>query len=988
MVLKRTGMIFRNRTISLFISVSLGLMTFTVTGVKADEPTKFLKGDSAAGFVLNNIDYSDIRGLQPWSAPAIYETGALDIMKGYGSQIFAKDDTVSREQAIAIALRLAGREADAKLAAETLDSTRTLANKIKDPLLYWSLGYLKIASDDGLIPKEEYQAAVDSNGKQGFDGQAPAQRQEMAYWTAKALKLPPKYDEQAILNNFKDWKQCDADKVAYIEATLQNRIMNGDGYGSFLPNGSLTREQAAQIAKNAESYVLPAMKYTKASGTIEKLVPTTKVQNGQKINSVDFYIRNIDGSLSSINSGFSANPWNYQKGELNGVPQDVNGSDLVVYKNENIGGAGALASGDRIEYIFDANGIVKFVNVVSSNLDTQYLVGQLKGIDSKGFTASLDTFFKSESSDINLIQQYGNLSSPYKMKQTFPYSNDAKFINDGINVAPSQLKENDFVVVTVVNDIIKKVQKFNSVYKAGETGVINGTVQDNNPSLGYITLYGQDGSGVGANSITSDILRNYNYGSLNGVEIYKDHVKASPKDIFPGDTVFLRLNSDGRVAQISAASNYTIKYATVLNLNNTTIGIKFDDGAQQVLTTDPDTRWFGADGSVEKDSIKEGDSVMLTLGISPSGTKVFEVRSSNIYSPVKNTYKASFENYQSDTSNIFLSDVKTLGKNSFDWVSDRGIKKVPLSNGCKVFVDGRQILLKDLAQVKAFSVAYVVTKSDFGDNEKAIVISINTQQLAQMPIYNDDLMKIDTLNGVLSLRNSQINLPYKDETIFIKDGRLVGFNALELEDALNVASGYYKGTNGAYAAIVIAGEAVNSDYFEIYRGRINEINDGTNFNVQSYSLFEGYDFKFYNTGKSFDITSRTRLLDVAGLVSMRNFTGGVSSVYNGKSVYVVAKNGEAVLISTAPFANMYNYKAEITKASSSTLELKSGRIFNLNTYEWSESPVYIVNLLKNTIIIKGDKVIKAEELTKGDQIKLLKDSYTTTGNAYIVVVEG
>lgn len=235
------------KTISLFISLSIGFSS--VTAVYADDPTKFLKGDSAANFVINNIDYLDIKGMQPWSAPAIYETGALDIMKGYGSKLFAKDDVVTREQAIAIAVRLGGKEADAKTAAETLDAARLPQDKIKEPFLYWSLGYLKVASDDGLITPEEYQNALASNGKQGFDGQAPAQRQEMAFWIAKSLKLTPVYNEQAILNNFNDWRETDADKIAYVEATLQSKIMNGDGYGSFLPKGYLTREQAAQIAK-------------------------------------------------------------------------------------------------------------------------------------------------------------------------------------------------------------------------------------------------------------------------------------------------------------------------------------------------------------------------------------------------------------------------------------------------------------------------------------------------------------------------------------------------------------------------------------------------------------------------------------------------------------------------------------------------------------------------------------------------------------------
>lgn len=969
------------RAVSVFLSMSVCCSSLGIINVRADEPTQYLKGDTTADFVLNNIDYIDIRGTQPWSAPAIYETGALNIMKGYGSQLFAKDDVVTREQAIAVAIRLSGNEAKAKQAADTLDAART--NKIKDPILYWSLGYLKIAADNGLITKEEYQASVDSNGAQGFDGQAPVQRQEMAYWIALAMKLTPKYDEQAILNNFNDWRQCDPGKIAYIEATLQNRIMNGDDNGSFLPKGAVTREQAAQIAKNAENSLLPIMKLTKKTGTIENMKPEIKTANGVKINSVDFYIRNLDGSLSSILSSFSANSWDYKNQELNGIPTDSNNADLVVYKDGNVGGAGLLSAGDRIEYIYDAAGIVKYVNVVSNNSNTKYLVGQLKSISTASNTVSVDSFFQSETSDIDLTSQYASLNTS-GILQTYSYSRDAKFILDGISVDPSKLTSNDFVIVTVVNDTVTKVQKYKPVYRPGENGIISGTVQDNNPQLGYITLYAQDGTGVGVNPITSDILRNYNYASINGVEVYRDHREASASDIKPGDTVFLKLDKGGRVSQISAASNYTIRNGVVSSINDSTIGIRFDDGTQQNVQTDSSTQWYGAEGSSGKENVKEGDNVVLTLNINAAGTKAIEVRASNIFSTVNNTYKASLEGFIKDTDSLLISDVKTFTKKSFDWISDTGIKKIKLSDNCKVYMDGVAVSADKLSAADKLSTTYVVTRSAFGDDEQAILIAVNTQQTSNMPIYNDSLMKLDTLNQTVTLQNYQASLPCRDETIIIRDGRLVNFNTLKTDDRINIATGSYKGVNGSYAAIIIAGEPVNTEYFEIYRGTISGINDGSDFTVKSYSQLDDYIFRYYNTPKTFDITSRTKLIGDAGLISMRSFT---NSSYYAKPVFVVSKAGEAVYISTVPYTNINCYKAVVKSVSSSALGVGDGRLFNSDNYEWSQSSLTSVALLSNTIIIKGDKIVKPEELSKGDKIKLFKQGNTATGSAYIVIVE-
>lgn len=981
MPFKNSGKKYKYKAVSVFLSISVCCSSLGLINVRADDPTQFLKGDATANFVLNNIDYIDIRGSQPWSAPAIYETGALNIMKGYGSQLFAKDDVVTREQAIAIAIRLSGNEAKAKQAADTLDAART--NKIKDPILYWSLGYLKIAADNGLISKTEYQASVNSNGTQGFDGQAPVQRQEMAYWIALAMKLPPKYDDQAILNNFNDWRQCDPEKLAYIEATLQSRIMNGDDNGSFLPRGPVTREQAAQIGKNAESFLLPIMKLTKKSGTIEELKPEIKTVNGVKTNLVNFYVRNLDGSLTSIASSFSANPWDYRNKELTGLPTDSNNAELVVHKDGNVGGASLLTSGDRIEYIYDATGTVKYVNVVSSSSSTKYMVGQLKGIDTKAATVSIDSFFQSETSDIDLSSQYANLNSS-GILQTYSYSRDAKFIVDGISGDPSKLSNNDFVIATVVNDTVTKLQKYNPSYRPGESGIVSGTVQDNNPQLGYITLYGQDGTGVGANPITSDIFRNYNYASLNSVVVYRDHKEATPGDIKPGDTVFLRLDKDGRVTQISAASNYTIKYGVVTSISNSSVGIKFDDGTQQNIETGDSTKWFGADGSSGMENVREGDNVVLTLNISAAGTDAVEVRASNIFSNVNNTYKASLEGYRKDTNSVLISDVKTFTKKSFDWISDIGIKKIKLSDNCKVYIDGIPVSADKLSDTDKLSTTYVVTKNAFGDDEKAILIAVNTQQTSNMPNYNDSLMKLDTLNQTVTLQNYQTSLPVKDETIIIRDNRLVNLNSLKTDDRINIATGSYKGVNGSYAAIIIAGEPVNSGYFEVYRGRIGSINDGTDFTVKSYSQLDDNIFKYYNTPKTFDITSRTRLAGDTGPVAMRSFT---DSSFADIPVFVVSKAGEALYISTVPFNNIYCYKAEITNVSGLALGLKDGRVFNTVTYEWNPSTVSLVTLLNNTIIIKGEKIVKPEELSKGDKIKLFKQGNTATGNAYIVIVE-
>jgi hypothetical protein len=145
---------------------------------------------------------------------------------------FGRTRTLSREEAIAIAYRAAGREADAQKAAEALDNQRKNEDKIKDAVNMWSYGYLDLARTDGLITQQDFQDAQEKD-QSSLDGdafrrQAPVQRQEMAFYLAKVLKLEPVYGQQEIFNSFSDWRNADPAKVPYIEAALWTAMGTSD----------------------------------------------------------------------------------------------------------------------------------------------------------------------------------------------------------------------------------------------------------------------------------------------------------------------------------------------------------------------------------------------------------------------------------------------------------------------------------------------------------------------------------------------------------------------------------------------------------------------------------------------------------------------------------------------------------------------------------------------------------------------------------------
>ncbi|GAE88705.1 S-layer homology domain-containing protein [Acetivibrio straminisolvens] len=160
-----------------------------------EEPEKIYYGLKNASAVLDNINFTDVRNSGTWAKEAIYKAAALDIVKGYGNRVFGRTNYVTKEEAIAIIYRVAGREKDAQLAAEALDIARDIEDKKTYAPSMWSDGYLRLAANEGLISREDLEDAFSAEqselGTGAFLRRAPAQRQEVAYWISKVLGIEP-----------------------------------------------------------------------------------------------------------------------------------------------------------------------------------------------------------------------------------------------------------------------------------------------------------------------------------------------------------------------------------------------------------------------------------------------------------------------------------------------------------------------------------------------------------------------------------------------------------------------------------------------------------------------------------------------------------------------------------------------------------------------------------------------------------------------------
>ncbi|MDP4094130.1 MAG: S-layer homology domain-containing protein [Bacillota bacterium] len=997
--------LYKRRFIGSILAILVALtVAVPYSPVFAETPELSLTGSSNASTVLNNLNYQDVKASNTWAKEAIYESGALDMMKGYGSNTFGLKNTLTKEQAIALAYRLAGREADAQKAAETLDNARAAGDKKINPTSMWSDGYLQLAANEGLISQQDFNDAMAADqtslDASSFHRGAPAQRQEMAFWIAKTLNLSPQYGQQKIFNNYKDWSKADPIKIPYIEAILQNNIMNGDGSGSFYPTQSITREQAAQIIKNASAVAYPLLKYTKLTGSIEDKANSSVASIGGNTGVSVINIRNSNGKLDQLTVQSAGGKSGIN--EETGQPVSGNEKEVVVYRNGQIGKSSLLKVGDKVEYIVASDNSVKFINVISANPGVKYITANIDSVDTTNGMISVTELYSSNYSDDSFSGTGPSVDKSVSGKTaTFVYSNNVSVESGSGKQTITDVQPDTIAELKVQNGIVTAIRLSanNAINK--ETGVVNGIVEENNPQLGYITLFNEDGSGTSPEKQNQLILgRTYNYSTQGGLEVQKNQQPASIEDIETGDSVFLRTDEDGNIVSISAADNYITKYGKVISKRPSTLAVKFDDGSQQVLDVPASITVLSNNRLVGYNSLKDGDRVKLLLNEGTNITDLKEITIEGGEHLITNVYKGVVSYINNTSGNLVMQNLQVLNNGKWVKTDQKGFTNIKLSNECAIYLND---VKKDISSINSYArgnEAYIAVMKDYGGTENALMVSFRNTGDTET-IYNDSVASAVPGSGSFSLNKQYQNISYGPGSIIIKDNRLVSGSSITDEDMAYVIANKrnYAGDNN-YAGVVQIGQRSGSNFINIYRARIQSIDENESFTVESFSQLDGLTWDYQNTPKTFNIKNNTRILDDSGVVAQRDFTGYGDNSYVDKVVYILANDLDAVLISTAPFGNV-NVKGDIADISTgsgstagsagtntgSVLTLRNSKVYDLNTNMWTASPDITVNVLQNSIVLKDNQIVDPSALVKGDSVRVIKKDNTATGDGYIIIVE-
>ena len=953
--------------------------------------------------VLNNIDFSDVGA--SWARDAIYEGGALGVIKGFGSSAYGGNSVMTKEQAIAVAIRAAGLENAAQADGEAIEAAnRSAGFGPSDSETVWMNGCLKIAADRGLIDQNDFKAAMgDPAGLalSGFRRGAAAERQDFAYWLTRILDVKPVRGQQALFTFYSDWKSVDSLYAPYIEAAISEKIMGGVSPGRLSPRDGVTREQAAQMVKNASKYVYKANQFTESTGTIvritEDVTASAEDANVDVVRTI-YFIRNQIGSLDTITTQIAVG------GGAGAAARGRLETGLVAVRDGRPEDETALNKGDRIRYITSKNRApgmpdeVRFVELLKSNPDKAYILAQIDGIDAVNRKMALTPIMPVEYPIIGEIRRAADQSVDLAYSPAeFFYEDGVTVKRDGAYAAVGDLAAGMVAIVGVENyKNLFYIETSGYGVHLGEAGIARGIIEESNPVLGYVSMYVEAGDLAGARPLGKDSERPelyiYSYVNVNGIDVRKDGAKADMNAVSAGDSAFIRVDAAGGLTAISAVTNYRQVYGAIASMAGGFLFVRpeGEPGVIRNYKLDEDALIIKDYRLVDKSSLAPGSSVRLLLretGGTASVREVTLMREGDRGS-VSGIYKAVLERFDETSQKAVIYNVQKLVRGKWEKADRKGFGSVLINPETRIYLNDGIVTAAAANKLLRGNEAYIAVRGGYGGVEIAAQICVRGAHDKEQ-VYNDVVRAVRKPSGGFDLLKGPSDITAGDRAIVVKDGKLVGGAEISRDDLVYVVASRESSSGRMIAEIVDIGDRVTGKKARIYRGRISKITQDKEFTLESFSELDpdGAEWKYANTPKTFAITFETLFLTAEGVTSIRKFGGRGEYDYANppQTVYVLSDGTDALAISTAPYG-IENYRGAIRGVGGQTFDedgkavtepteysVENVTYYDRSSYAWvKQKSGLTATLAPNTLIIKNGAPAAASALKKGDAIRVIR----------------
>ena len=168
--------------------------------------------------------------------------------------------------------------------------------------------------------------------------------------------------------------------------------------------------------------------------------------------------------------------------------------------------------------------------------------------------------------------------------------------------------------------------------------------------------------------------------------------------------------------------------------------------------------------------------------------------------------------------------------------------------------------------------------------------------------------------------------------------------------------------------------------------------------VESFSEFISPNWEFHNIQKTLTLDPLlTHVFDDGGRIDLPEFDDVGDESYKNRSAYILAQNGKAMFISTAPYGDVVckgrieeligvqkdSFNHIVTPATA--IVIRDGNCYNDELSLWELETKLQFTLNANTVFVKNGEIIDASKLEKGDSITVIKSEHAD--DAFVVLAE-
>lgn len=920
-------------------------------------------GKSEGNAKIENLNFDDIQN--SIYAEEIVRMGAYDVIKGSANS-FRPSDLVSNEETLAFLVRMTGRE------REALDTAATIRSDDSSLANLWSLGYLNVAMQMGLIDQRAYNQALATDQasldpETSFLRRDPTTREELAVYIYDMLMLNdpelfPLNETVQYVYAYSDYADISVENIQKVDAIAASNIMSGKADGTFQPNGTVTREEMARTLANIDQYYYDQVGYEERRGTVGGISIIKDENNAINDRILVVYVRDSYGIVNILT--------NYLNED---VTRQTKGLNAPVYKDGKVYGLGTLSPDDEIEYVVNnETGEVIYVEIISSNTEATKVEGKILNVDFANKT-------------LTIVDEN-------ETRHTYPVATsnmgDDYLVMDRKQYKIGEIPTGSNVELELINDVVTFIS-----YK-GEDVIINefsGVVLENNPQLGYMIVVDSTGNRYNMKYYSNDIVvEKQQYYDIDNEIGYIDEVfpnfQYDPMDttidqIEAGDIVYIRPNAEDAsiIDSISATTNYTMKYGRINQIipqeNTTNITVEFENGSTsyyEVPINAPVTK----DGKfLNVNDIMVGDyakflvnQAIISPGYIEESVKEVVVEGSANY--VNSILKGNVIGYDAIQNKLLVDNTRVL--TSGDWSNYNGIESFEINKNIEIYANGQRTSIDYLNRYLREGTAYVAIQNSYsGDQIKKVSVYSGRDEL-----LDRDTVVESTVSGDFTLLNGFKQITSDDGTIVVRHGRLVDNNNIQPYDYATVAL-----NGGMSAAVVEVVDKPNDGGKMIARGRILSVDEGDNFVVKSMVVLEDTEWIYTPVEREFSIDNKTTFLIDGQVMPYDEFIGYTTTTQIDEVYNIVSDGTYAEIVSDSAYAKSA-IRGTVYQTNDGQIYLKDVLYKDEETTNWETisevDNTAVVSVDFNSIITRNGTVVEPTDLAVGEQVLVMTTTLPDT----------